>query len=636
MARVVVIGGGFGGLASALRLAKLGHERHPGRASAELGGALVAGHRRRLRVGRRSRHTLLPGGGPRPVPQDRTPAGAGAGARAARLPARALVRGRHRARPRRGGSRAAQLAAFDALGPGLGERWVDHVDSYADDWEVLRRQYLEVPWDPGPRSPRELAARLDSRESLRKRLRQASRDERLRLVGGPPVRGRRPRPARRARLGRADGVPRAAVRRVGVRRRDGRARSRRWSAGSTRGRSTVVRAEPATSWCATAARSPSPPPRASSTPTSSSAPSTRVGCPRWRRTCERTTPAIPPVVCHLGLAGEVRDLPHELVVHGDPTLVAAHAAAGHPRDTTRGRCTAAAARRGPAGRARAARARRPRAGGHPRRPLARATWSSGGAARRSACCGRAAAPSAAGSARARRSTGVYAAGAHATPGSRAAVRRAVRRAGRPGGRSGLAQRSWKVTVTDASHRVSPARGRRRPRAPWRRAADRSSARAAALDDRPATSPSSGAGQRRRGGPPRSTASAYAASRAAASAARRSVTSSETPSTWSRSPTASARAVSRAPAASMSGQRDASASDAPRSRRVAPSVVVGGPDLERRRADALRRRVLAAVATICCGRAVGAGERLGDARRSVDRRARGRRRRRGPRGPRPGR
>ena len=35
----------------------------------------------------------------------------------------------------------------------------------------------------------------------------------------------------------------------------------------------------------------------------------------------RTTPAIPPVLCHVGLEGEVRDLPHELVVHGDALLV---------------------------------------------------------------------------------------------------------------------------------------------------------------------------------------------------------------------------------------------------------------------------------------------------------------------------
>jgi UDP-galactopyranose mutase len=35
----------------------------------------------------------------------------------------------------------------------------------------------------------------------------------------------------------------------------------------------------------------------------------------------RTMPVIPPLVCHLGLEGEVRDLPHEIVVHGRPLLV---------------------------------------------------------------------------------------------------------------------------------------------------------------------------------------------------------------------------------------------------------------------------------------------------------------------------
>jgi UDP-galactopyranose mutase len=36
---------------------------------------------------------------------------------------------------------------------------------------------------------------------------------------------------------------------------------------------------------------------------------------------ERTMPAIPPVVTHLGLEGDGPDLPHELVLHGDPMLV---------------------------------------------------------------------------------------------------------------------------------------------------------------------------------------------------------------------------------------------------------------------------------------------------------------------------
>ena len=82
--------------------------------------------------------------------------------------------------------RAPQLAAFDELGRGLGQRWVDHVASYADDWEVLRRGYLENPWSPDD-LPRDLAARLDSRETLFKRLKKTFKDERLRLVAGHPL-----------------------------------------------------------------------------------------------------------------------------------------------------------------------------------------------------------------------------------------------------------------------------------------------------------------------------------------------------------------------------------------------------------------------------------------------------------------
>ena len=46
----------------------------------------------------------------------------------------------------------------------------------------------------------------------------------------------------------------------------------------------------------------------------------------------RTTPAIPPTLCHLGLGGEVRDLPHEVVVHGEALLTirtGGRAPAGH-------------------------------------------------------------------------------------------------------------------------------------------------------------------------------------------------------------------------------------------------------------------------------------------------------------------
>ena len=129
-------------------------------------------------------------------------------------------------------------------------------------------------------------------------------------------------------------------------------------------------------------------------------------------------PAIPPVVCHLGLVGEVPDLPPEVVLHGDPMLVRAHrrhrARRAHAW-TVLGRgglaedIVTALARR---------RHRRPRPGRGARRPVTRATWceawggSPYGVLWQGRNTGRPPAR-----ARARRSPGVYVAGAHAAPGA---------------------------------------------------------------------------------------------------------------------------------------------------------------------------------------------------------------------------
>ena len=52
--------------------------------------------------------------------------------------------------------------------------------------------------------------------------------------------------------------------------------------------------------------------------------STRAGCRRSRRTSRARCRRSRRWSCHLGLVGEVPDLPHEVVLHGDPTLVRAH------------------------------------------------------------------------------------------------------------------------------------------------------------------------------------------------------------------------------------------------------------------------------------------------------------------------
>lgn len=336
MARVVVIGGGFGGLASALRLAKLGHtvtlvdERAPGGALTPVTADGFAWDT--------VTHTLLPAvvrdlfrksGRPLEKELDLVQLDCLREHWFADGTSLVLTAGR-----------AQQLQAFDTLGSGLGERWVAHVASYADDWEVLRREYAEVPWDPDHLS-RALAARLDSRETLHRRLRKTLRDERLRLVAGFPftVDGHdlRAVPAwaglsayLEQRFGAwavAGGtgvlrdalVGRLATRRVEVVRaratdvvvREGRAAAVATSAGELDADAVVCAVDPR-------------------------------GLPALAAYVARTMPAIPAATAYLGLAGEVPDLPHELVVHGEPTSVvrtSGRAPAGHRAWTVSARGT---------------------------------------------------------------------------------------------------------------------------------------------------------------------------------------------------------------------------------------------------------------------------------------------------------
>ncbi|HET7430706.1 MAG TPA: NAD(P)-binding protein [Nocardioides sp.] len=340
MARVVVIGGGFGGLASALRLAKLGHavtlvdEREPGGALTPVTTDGFAWDT--------VTHTLLPA-----VVRDLF-----------RKTGRALDQeldlvqldclrehwfadGTSLVLP---AGRAQQLQAFDTLdtgkGAGLGERWVAHVAAYADDWEVLRREYAEVPWDPDHLSPA-LAARLESRETLHRRLRKALRDERLRLVAGFPftVDGHdlRAVPAwagLTAYLEQRFGAW-AVAGGTGLLRDTlvGRLSTRRVEVVRARAADVVVRAG-----------------RAAAVATSAGEIDADVvvcavdprGLPALAAYVARTMPAIPAATTYLGLAGEVRDLPHELVVHGDPVLVvrtAGRAPDGHHAWTVSARGT---------------------------------------------------------------------------------------------------------------------------------------------------------------------------------------------------------------------------------------------------------------------------------------------------------
>ena len=319
MARVVVIGGGFGGMAAAARLAKLGHDVTLLERSAQLGGALTSVEQDGFTWDGGPTSTLLPA-----VIRDLFRKSGRPLEREVDLQPLDLVR-EHRfadgtSLQLPGASRSAQLAAVDGLGPGLGQQWVDHVASYGETWELLRKEWFERPFDEVV-APRELTALLGARESLEKRLRRVFRDERLRLVAGH----------RLVMDGHAlRDVPVFAGVDVYLEQRFGA-----WTVPgglATLGTAmaerlvlrgvTVLTAAPAADLVVSGGR-------VSAVRTDrGELPADRVvvaidprRLPALASYVRRTMPAFPPVVCHIGLQGDVPDLPHEVVLHGEPLLV---------------------------------------------------------------------------------------------------------------------------------------------------------------------------------------------------------------------------------------------------------------------------------------------------------------------------
>lgn len=325
MTRVVVIGGGYAGLATAARLAKLGHGVTLVESADGLGGALRPISEGGYRWDAAATQTLLPA-----VLRDLFRKSGRPAERELTLEPLEVLR-EHRFADGSsvrlpGGSRGAQLAAFDRLGPGLGQQWVDHVAGYADDWEVLRKHYLEAPWEPAA-LPRELAALLDSRESLARRLKRSFRDERLRLVAGHPFVADghvlRDVPAwagltayLEQRFGGwriAGGMAELAAaleRRMATRRVEVLTGTEASDLVVREGRAVAV---------------------ATSAGELDLGPDGAVVCaidprrlPALAPQVRHTTPALPPPTTYLGLSGlpdELTELPPELVLHGEPTLV---------------------------------------------------------------------------------------------------------------------------------------------------------------------------------------------------------------------------------------------------------------------------------------------------------------------------
>ena len=319
MARVVVVGGGYGGLASAARLAKLGHEVTVLEGADRVGGAVGHVERDGYRWDAGPSHTLLPAvlrdlfrksGRPLERELDLVPV----------QPVRRHVFEDETSIDLPGGSRGDQMAAFDALGPGLGAQWSAYVDTFGDDWEALRRDYLERPFSPD-HAGAQAKALLATRMTLGKLLQRSLADDRLREVAGHAavMEGHDLR-----------NVPAWVGMWTYVEQNFGA-----WTVpgglgslaetltGRLRTRGvTVHTGTPVLDLALSGGRVVgvhTPQGDVDADVVVVAVDPRRL--PALARHVERTTPAMPPVICHVGLRGPVPDLPHETVLHGDPLLV---------------------------------------------------------------------------------------------------------------------------------------------------------------------------------------------------------------------------------------------------------------------------------------------------------------------------
>ncbi len=324
MARIVVIGGGFGGMASAARLAKLGHDVTLAEASPHLGGALGYVEQDGFRWDAGPASTLLPA-----VIRDLfRKSGRPAEKEIDLVPVEPIAQ--HRFTDETildlpGGSRAAQVAAIDAaLGAGSGGRWASYVDGFAEVWEALRKDWFERPWSPEQAS-KQARDILDSRLTLHKAVSREFKDGRLQTLATHAARfeGHDPRnvPAWVGMwsyieqnfgswtipggMGQLVGVlaDRLETRGVTVLTGTGVQDLVVDSAGNRVVAVRTVIAGVATDLPADVVVVAVDPRR----------------LPSLARLVERTMPVIPPVTSYVGVVGEVPDLPHEVVLHGDPS-----------------------------------------------------------------------------------------------------------------------------------------------------------------------------------------------------------------------------------------------------------------------------------------------------------------------------
>lgn len=316
MARVAVVGGGLAGCASAARLAKLGHEVTLVEALPTLGGAIGVTTQDGFEWDTGPAATALPAvlrdlfrksGRPLERELDLVPVQP--------LREHRFADGTRLSLP--SGSRADQIEAVDqALGPGTGRQWADYVHRQGDAWDVLRRDYLERPWSATTTSD-EARDLLRSRLMMHKAVTRTFKDKRLQtLAWHHCVQGGHDPRNVPAWFGMLDYLEQNFGTWTFT---GGFGRLAELLTKRLRERGVAVMTETTAKDLATGSRGPHAVETTSGT----------VDCekvvvaidprrlPALRHHVDRTMPAIPPAICHVGLAREVPDVPREIVVHDD-------------------------------------------------------------------------------------------------------------------------------------------------------------------------------------------------------------------------------------------------------------------------------------------------------------------------------
>jgi UDP-galactopyranose mutase len=332
VARVVVLGAGFGGMAAAARIAKLGHQVTLCEQRDRLGGAMYALEKDGFRWDAGPSMTTLPAvvrdlfrksGRPLEREVDLVPL---APARRHRFPD-----GTELDLP--AGSRADQIAVMSrALGAAAARSWAGSIDEQAPVWDTMRRRWLETPFAEN-RLDRATERAVGARRSLAAVAERSFSDTRLRqlAVWHTEMSGSSPQDTPSYALvdhylertfgvwsipGGMSVLTDALARRLAQRNVEVLLRSEAVGVSTPGGKvaevvladGTVLRADVVVSGID---------PRALFGRLVTHA-STRRILDRM----DRSAPAaVPPAVTHLGLVGDVPVLAAETVLHGEPLLV---------------------------------------------------------------------------------------------------------------------------------------------------------------------------------------------------------------------------------------------------------------------------------------------------------------------------